>query len=54
MRNRNLNKSMETLFPQESDSSCRECGEPVVDGRWNYCSERTTFSMSEPPDHWLY
>lgn len=22
------------------ESNCRVCGEPVVDGRWNYCSER--------------
>jgi 5-methylcytosine-specific restriction endonuclease McrA len=37
---RNLNKSMGTLFPQERSNRCRVCNEPVVDGRWNYCSER--------------
>jgi 5-methylcytosine-specific restriction endonuclease McrA len=31
---------MDTLFPQEQPSRCRVCNEPVVDGRWNYCSER--------------
>lgn len=49
-----LTKRMNTLFPQvardhhedlgfvwtEDDSVCRVCSEPVVDGRWNYCSER--------------
>ncbi|WP_227015888.1 HNH endonuclease [Haloarcula sp. JP-L23] len=40
MRDRNLNKSMDTLFPQPSNDRCRVCHEPVVDGRWNYCSER--------------
>jgi len=37
---RNLNKSMDTLFPQSRSDRCRVCNEPVVDGRWNYCSER--------------
>jgi len=36
----NLNKSMGTLFPQERSNRCRVCNDPVVDGRWNYCSER--------------
>lgn len=36
----NLHKNMDTLFPQEDDDRCRVCNEPVVDGRWNYCSER--------------
>lgn len=31
---------MDTLFPQEASDRCRVCNEPVVDGRWNYCSER--------------
>lgn len=31
---------MNTLFPQERSDRCRVCNEPVVDGRWNYCSER--------------
>lgn len=35
-----LNKSMDTLFPQEHPDQCRVCNEDVVDGRWNYCSER--------------
>lgn len=35
-----LNKSMDTLFPQPDSSKCRVCDEPVVDGRWNYCSKR--------------
>lgn len=35
-----LTKSMDTLFPQPDDDRCRVCDEPVVDGRWNYCSER--------------
>jgi len=35
-----LNKNMDTLFPQSDSSSCRVCDEEVVDGRWNYCSER--------------
>ena len=35
-----LRKSMDTLFPQQQDGRCRVCNEPVVDGRWNYCSER--------------
>jgi len=39
-RTGSLNKSMDVLFPQESDNQCRVCREPVVDGRWNYCSER--------------
>ncbi|QLH84984.1 HNH endonuclease [Halosimplex pelagicum] len=36
----NLRKSMDTLFPQERRDRCRVCKEPVVDGRWNYCSKR--------------
>lgn len=39
-RQKRLNKAMDTLFPQESKDACRVCTEPVVDGRWNYCSER--------------
>jgi len=39
-RQRRLNKSMDTLFPQERSDKCRVCNEDVVDGRWNYCSER--------------
>lgn len=35
-----LRKSMDTLFPQSKRDRCRVCDEPVVDGRWNYCSER--------------
>jgi 5-methylcytosine-specific restriction endonuclease McrA len=31
---------MDTLFPQERSDRCRVCNEDVVDGRWNYCSER--------------
>ena len=31
---------MDTLFPQTHSDQCRVCNEPVVDGRWNYCSER--------------
>ncbi|SEO98970.1 HNH endonuclease [Halorientalis persicus] len=31
---------MDTLFPQDHNSQCRVCGEPTVDGRWNYCSKR--------------
>ncbi|MFC6765176.1 hypothetical protein [Natrinema soli] len=31
---------MDTLFPQTGSNLCRVCAEPVVDGRWNYCSER--------------
>lgn len=31
---------MDTLFPQEDKDKCRVCNEQVVDGRWNYCSER--------------
>jgi 5-methylcytosine-specific restriction endonuclease McrA len=31
---------MDTLFPQSAPDLCRVCDEPVVDGRWNYCSER--------------
>lgn len=31
---------MDTLFPQERSDKCRVCNEDVVDGRWNYCSER--------------
>lgn len=31
---------MDDLFPQEESDLCRVCNEPVVDGRWNYCSER--------------
>lgn len=37
---RNLHKNMDTLFPQTSSDRCRVCDEEVVDGRWNYCSER--------------
>ncbi|WP_440767593.1 HNH endonuclease [Natronorubrum sp. DTA7] len=39
-RQRKLNKKMDELFPQEKSDLCRVCNEPVVDGRWNYCSER--------------
>jgi len=39
-RHSRLNKSMDTLFHRESENDCRVCKEPVVDGRWNYCSER--------------
>lgn len=39
-RQRTLNKRMDDLFPQERSDLCRVCNEPVVDGRWNYCSER--------------
>lgn len=39
-RQRKLSKSMDTLFPQEHSGACRVCNEPVVDGRWNYCSKR--------------
>lgn len=39
-RQSRLNKSMDTLFPQPSADKCRVCHEDVVDGRWNYCSER--------------
>ncbi len=39
-RQRKLNKRMDDLFPQEQPDLCRVCNEPVVDGRWNYCSER--------------
>lgn len=39
-RQRRLHKRMDDLFPQESPDQCRVCNEPVVDGRWNYCSER--------------
>jgi len=31
---------MDDLFPQQAPDQCRVCNEPVVDGRWNYCSER--------------
>lgn len=31
---------MDTLFPQPDSQSCRVCADPVVDGRWNYCSRR--------------
>ncbi|SIS06083.1 5-methylcytosine-specific restriction endonuclease McrA [Natronorubrum daqingense] len=31
---------MDDLFPQERSDLCRVCNEPVVDGRWNYCSRR--------------
>lgn len=31
---------MNTLFPQPDSDLCRVCEEPVVDGRWNYCSTR--------------
>lgn len=54
MSERNLNKSMDALFPQVrknyheevgivytvDESICRVCGEDVVDGRWSYCSVR--------------
>jgi 5-methylcytosine-specific restriction endonuclease McrA len=40
MSGRGLNKRMDTLFPQEHPEKCRVCNEDVVDGRWNYCSER--------------
>lgn len=39
-RKGSLTKSMNTLFPQTSSDKCRVCNEPVVDSRWNYCSER--------------
>jgi len=39
-RGRDLSKTMDDLFPQESSRQCRVCNETVVDGRWNYCSER--------------
>jgi len=39
-RQSRLRKSMDTLFPQTHSDQCRVCAEPVVDGRWNYCSER--------------
>lgn len=39
-RKGSLTKSMSVLFPQTESDSCRVCDEPVVDGRWNYCSER--------------
>lgn len=39
-RRSKLNKSMDTLFPQQASDRCRVCNEDVVDGRWNYCSER--------------
>lgn len=39
-RQNRLNKSMDTLFPQSAPDECRVCEEDVVDGRWNYCSER--------------
>jgi hypothetical protein len=35
-----LRKSMDALFPQQASDQCRVCNEQVVDGRWNYCSER--------------
>lgn len=31
---------MDTLFPQSDPEKCRVCDEPVVDGRYNYCSTR--------------
>ena len=31
---------MSVLFPQQAHDKCRVCNEPVVDGRWNYCSTR--------------
>lgn len=37
---RNVSKTMDELFPQESSGQCRVCNEHVVDGRWNYCSPR--------------
>lgn len=40
MTKRDLHKSMDTLFPQSRSDLCRVCDDPVVDGRWNYCSER--------------
>lgn len=40
MTDRDLTKSMNTLFPKTSKGRCRVCDEPVVDGRWSYCSER--------------
>ncbi len=39
-RQKRLNKSMDVLFPQQRTEWCRVCNEPVVDGRWNYCSTR--------------
>lgn len=35
-----LTKRMDVLFPQESPDKCSVCNEPVVDGRYNYCSQR--------------
>lgn len=31
---------MDELFPQQDNALCRVCNNPVVDGRWSYCSER--------------
>lgn len=39
-RQRQLHKRMDELFPQSANDECRVCCEPVVDGRWNYCSTR--------------
>ena len=40
MGKRALSLKMDELFPQSDSSLCRVCNRPVVDGRWNYCSER--------------
>ena len=39
-RQRLLNVRMDDLFPQQDPEQCRVCPRDVVDGRWNYCSER--------------
>lgn len=39
-RERRTNRRMDELFPQDDPSECRVCTDPVVDGRWSYCSER--------------
>lgn len=40
MSGRDLTRSMDELFPQQEPDLCRVCNREVVDGRWNYCSER--------------
>lgn len=40
MSDRRLSKTMDELFPKQDEDKCRVCNEPVVNGRWNYCSER--------------
>jgi len=39
-RARRTNRRMDELFPRDDPSECRVCTDPVVDGRWSYCSER--------------